>query len=62
MDWSFIAGFGLGLSIGLAIALRIMAARDPVPRVSAPALPRPPREPNTSVAMVTPRQHAEMTR
>ena len=57
MDWSFIAGFGLGLSIGLAIALRIMAARDPVPRASVA-----PKPPGTSVAMVSPRQREEMTR
>jgi len=62
MDFGFLAGLGLGLSVGLGVALRIMAARDPVPRVSAPALPRPPREPNTAVAMVTPRQREEMTR
>lgn len=41
----FSAGVGLGLSIGLAIALRMMAARDPVPRssdrIEGPKLPRP---------------------
>ena len=31
MDWSFLAGLGVGLSVGLGIALRLMAARDPVP-------------------------------
>lgn len=45
MDLSFIAGVGVGLSVGLAIALRLMAARDPVPPRDAregfaPKLPR----------------------
>lgn len=30
MDVGFLSGFGLGLSIGLAVALRLMTARDPV--------------------------------
>lgn len=60
MDFGFLAGLGIGLSLGLAIALRLMAARDPVPRSAA--TPRPPREPNTQVATITPERRAEMTR
>mgnify|MGYP006949703175 FL=1 len=57
MDFGFLAGLGLGLSVGLGVALRIMAARDPVPRASVA-----PKPPGTSVAMVSPRQREEMTR
>lgn len=57
----FMAGMGLGLSIGLGVALRIMAARDPAPRIMGS--PRPPRGPDANaVAVIPTRQREEMTR
>lgn len=54
---AFAAGGGLFLSWGYRTALHVALGKEP--RVGAPSLPKPP---GTQVAMVSPRERAEMTR